>query len=325
MKTGIFIGRCQPLHDGHRAIISKMIAETDQAFVMLGSANSSGTIKNPWTFSQREEMILAEFPTVTCIPLNDYVYNDPHWVSKVQAELEAIKGASGTNQCVLYGHTKEDNQYLAWIKEVEYVEVENTLSIAATQIRNKLGEEGNLPYSAQMDFDFYKAEKELFKNYPFPETLQFNCADAIVVAKGKVLLIKRKFAPGIGKWALPGGFKNKNESFVACAARELFEETGLDVSASLQPLTRLFDSRPNCGGIPRITVGVYFRITECDNSIFNTAQANDDAAEVTWMDIQDAMNYADMFYDHRDILGTLTGYFANKASATHKDYVHATI
>ena len=49
----------------------------------------------------------------------------------------------------------------------------------------------------------------------------------VVRSDGAVLLGRRKGAHGSGTWALPGGWLEKNESFVACARRELEEETGL--------------------------------------------------------------------------------------------------
>ena len=42
----------------------------------------------------------------------------------------------------------------------------------------------------------------------------------------KVLLIKRGHDPYMGKWALPGGFVDKDETPETAIARELQEETG---------------------------------------------------------------------------------------------------
>ncbi len=46
-----------------------------------------------------------------------------------------------------------------------------------------------------------------------------------------ILWIKRGTAPAAGKWAMPGGYMENDETPEAAASRELREETGIDVSA----------------------------------------------------------------------------------------------
>lgn len=57
------------------------------------------------------------------------------------------------------------------------------------------------------------------------------CVDCVIFgyAKGKlqIALIERKKTPFKGKWALPGGFIEKNETLEEAAFRELQEETGI--------------------------------------------------------------------------------------------------
>lgn len=54
---------------------------------------------------------------------------------------------------------------------------------------------------------------------PLPVTL------ALLPIHDQVILVKRNLEPGLGKWALPGGFVNHGESPEQTAARESVEET----------------------------------------------------------------------------------------------------
>ena len=51
----------------------------------------------------------------------------------------------------------------------------------------------------------------------------------VVARGGEVLFIKRGNEPGYGLWSLPGGYVDRGEVVEAAAAREVFEETGLEV------------------------------------------------------------------------------------------------
>ena len=52
---------------------------------------------------------------------------------------------------------------------------------------------------------------------------------AVVVDRGRVLLIRRGTEPLKGQWSLPGGMRELGESLVAGVVREVREETGLVV------------------------------------------------------------------------------------------------
>ncbi len=62
---------------------------------------------------------------------------------------------------------------------------------------------------------------------------------AIAVKNGKILLIKRAFDPGAGKWSFPGGLVEVGEKLSEACARETEEETGLKVE--VLELINVFD------------------------------------------------------------------------------------
>ena len=69
-----------------------------------------------------------------------------------------------------------------------------------------------------------------------------NAASVALIRDGKVLLIKRAFAPYQHLWTLPGGRIEPGESIEQCAVREIAEEVGLAIRnprpVLVQPLGR---------------------------------------------------------------------------------------
>ena len=61
----------------------------------------------------------------------------------------------------------------------------------------------------------------------------------VMFLEGRVLLIKRRFEPLAGRWSLPGGALEVGETLAEGLAREMMEETGLDVVVG--PLVDVFD------------------------------------------------------------------------------------
>ena len=62
---------------------------------------------------------------------------------------------------------------------------------------------------------------------------------AVVVTAGGVVLIRRRYEPLAGRWSLPGGTLEIGESLEAGVAREILEETGLEVRVG--PVIEVFD------------------------------------------------------------------------------------
>ena len=53
---------------------------------------------------------------------------------------------------------------------------------------------------------------------------------AICVRDGRLLVVQRGHAPGVGLWSIPGGHLETGETLAAAVAREVLEETGLEVT-----------------------------------------------------------------------------------------------
>jgi mutator protein MutT len=73
----------------------------------------------------------------------------------------------------------------------------------------------------------------------YPERPIVGVGGVIVDDRGHVLLIKRRYEPLAGHWSIPGGAVELGETLEQCVARELQEETGLDVEVG--PVIEVFD------------------------------------------------------------------------------------
>jgi len=62
---------------------------------------------------------------------------------------------------------------------------------------------------------------------------------AVIVRDGRVLIVRRRYEPLAGRWSLPGGTLELGETLEAGVAREMQEETGLDVEVG--PVIEVFD------------------------------------------------------------------------------------
>ena len=121
--------------------------------------------------------------------------------------------------------------------------------------------------------------------------------DAIIAAKGnrqtKILLILRKADPYKGKWALPGGFVDIDETLENACKRELMEETGLTNVELSQFYT--FDA-PDRDPRDRVISTVFYGFLNEPMPV----KGGDDALEAKWFPIK---LLPEMAFDHAVIIG----------------------
>jgi nicotinamide-nucleotide adenylyltransferase len=94
--TGLIVGRFQPFHNGHLAVVSDLRkAHPDAALVIaIGSAQESFTAENPFTAGERVEMVqraLAEARLEQCLPVPVAdIHHHAQWVAYLRGLLPSF-------------------------------------------------------------------------------------------------------------------------------------------------------------------------------------------------------------------------------------------
>jgi nicotinamide-nucleotide adenylyltransferase len=101
---GFFIGRFQPFHSGHRALVERMAEEVDELVLGIGSADQSHTSKNPFTAGERlmaVERAVTDLPITTyTVPIED-IERHSIWVSHLRSMSPRFDVAYSNNPLVI--------------------------------------------------------------------------------------------------------------------------------------------------------------------------------------------------------------------------------
>lgn len=174
----VFVGRFQPFHNEHKRIIDIALQKSHNVLVLVGSAGKARTIRNPFTFDERKQMIHNTFldydldvahdagnrvttSRLIIKPLYDKTYNDAAWIKQVQTVVldtalhVANNGssfhASGYNDIKvgLIGASKDNTSYyLKMFPQYKSVNVEIENDIHATTIRENYLSDGTVEIGA---------------------------------------------------------------------------------------------------------------------------------------------------------------------------------
>jgi len=256
--TGVFIGRFQPIHNGHLFVIKQALEHCEQLVIMLGSSFRASTVKNPFGVDERRQLIHDNLVAlgseilakrVIVEPIEDTMYHETVWINRIRQAAE--KHAQGA--IAIIGHDKDaSTYYLKHFPDWDRIELPNFNNIDATHIRHAwlqadsieaIGKAPGLPAITQTfladrfdskHYHYLREEHQFLQHYrgqwqhtPYP--VLFNTTDALVLCQDHILLIQRKHAPGKDLWALPGGFVEAGEWLKEGIMRELIEETSIAI------------------------------------------------------------------------------------------------
>lgn len=329
--AAVVIGRFQPFHHGHRALIEHALTLAPRVFVVLGSAHSPRSPKNPWTHTEREHVIAATLPAspLQFLPVRDY-YDEPRWRAEVVRRVNALLTEFESPRVAVVGHFKDSSSsYLEGFSEWQIVSRDLVGTIHATALRDAYFEAAGASvseyvaslaavvpeptrqalqrFAATDDYKHLVEEWRALRDYreswrQAPFTPIFVTVDALVTCNAHVILVQRGKAPGRGLWALPGGFIDAEETTLQSARRELAEETQLvlDCTARQPVASKVFDhpARSQRGR----TLSHVFRFV-IDAPSLPPLVAADDAALARWVPIPELLSLeTQMFDDHFHIL-----------------------
>lgn len=337
--TAIYIGRFEPVHSGHLALLRQALASAPRVIVVVGSARQARTPRNPFTAAEREAMLREPLPEadrarLQVLAVRDH-YDEAAWAHAVRCGVAALSGPEA--RIGLVGHFKDtSSSYLNAFPGWELVRMERQGGIDATAIRDAFfgaaperlasalaGLADQMPASTlrflqsfaegphyaalQDEWRLLREQRAAWASAPYPPT--FVTVDALVRAQGQVLLIRRGRGPGKGLLALPGGFIDVHETLLQSCLRELAEETHCAVSAAaLAAALREVRVFAHPARSQRGRTITHVHCFDLGDAPPPAVRADDDAALAHWLPTAELAGLEEQFFDdHFHILDRFLG------------------
>lgn len=342
--VAVFVGRMAPLHDAHLQNIRVASQIADRVVVILGSANAPRDERNPFSNDDRESFVyhatngLCEPNNVVMELMCDMPSNEL-WAAEITKLAKRWTDEKDNRKIAIVGHKKDESSfYLDLFPTWDFIETGAHMfgdaEMAATEIRTLMFEGRfeeakpmmhigvwnhiNQNYIGSEQFREILAEYQFHKAYPAHRRAKYPIndvtADAVVLCKSHILLIRRKNIPGKGKLALPGGFVNTNETVLDGAIRELLEETKIHLPekvlrGSITDEARFDNPKRSLRG-RLMTFAFTLKIDTNPDGSLPRVYGSDDADKAFWVpiaDITDPMKASEFFEDHHNIIMTMIG------------------
>ena len=122
--------------------------------------------------------------------------------------------------------------------------------------------------------------------------MRHTACDAILIKDNKVLLaLRSKNIPDGGKWCLPGGRLDRDETATQGVIREVKEETGYDIEN-----IQIFRISTDPNRRHEIDQNVVFVFTA--DVLKQTSEPDQESSELKWFDIDNLPDEEDTAFDH---------------------------
>ena len=104
MKRAFYIGRFQPYHNGHHAVLAEIAKAADEIVIGIGSAQLSHELQNPFTAGERVLMLTRSLEGLEVpfyvIPIEDLRRNSL-WAAHVQSMTPPFQVVHSANPLVV--------------------------------------------------------------------------------------------------------------------------------------------------------------------------------------------------------------------------------
>ena len=287
--VGVIVGRlqCHKLTDAHKDVIQYVCDQHHKVVIFLGLSPCKCTVNNPLDFEARKQMLSVSFPEVTILYIKDCA-SDQVWSKNLDAQIRDVIGP--TTKATLYG--SRDSFLINYVGSFPTKELIHDKFVSASELRRQI----SAKVKATEDF---RAGVIWAINNQFPKV--YPCVDICVFNQEKTkILVARK--PQENKWRFIGGFVDPQDiSFEAAARREVKEEAGIEIGDLEYVGSASINDWRYKNEVDKVKT-LFFESVY----VFGAPKADDDIAELFWLDlIEKGLNSADFVEEHKILVEQL--------------------
>ena len=131
--NGLLIGRFQPFHLGHLSAIQFALSKVDKLWIGLGSSNKPIEKDNPFTATERKEMILSSIDSSMKEKISIYfipdVDNHVRWIEKIDTIVPSFDIVFSNDDLTKHLYAKRSTQ-------ISSIPFSNREILSGTRIRD---------------------------------------------------------------------------------------------------------------------------------------------------------------------------------------------